>query len=124
MTTIKVLAPAFLSVTSMQVFGIPEDVMDETARFLEEFGGVIIKQRPFAIRARIVSVHDLTVVKCRLYLVSGRVFLDMTRRRGDVVLFVSIWRALKAALQKFSTPDLDEASTLAEIPECTTIVAT
>jgi len=112
MTTIKVLPSAFLSVTSMQVFGIPEDVMEETARFLEEFGGVIIKQRPFAIRARIVSVHDLTVVKCRLYLVSGRVFLDMTRRRGDVVLFVSIWRALKAALRKFSTTpdDMNEAS--------------
>ena len=122
MTTIKVIPSAFLSITSMQVFGIPEDVMDETARFLEEFGGVLIKQKPFAIRARVVSKEYVTVVKCRLYLVGGKVFLEMARRRGDVVLFVSIWRALKAALHKFSTPD-EEASASVEIPENTVVVA-
>ena len=52
-------------------------------------------------------------------------FFEMMRRRGDVVLFVQVWERVRNVLKQFSIPvDLDEASTLVEIPECTTIVAT
>ena len=94
--------------------------MESAAEYLENIG-VVLKRKPFAVRAMVASE---VVVKCRLYLVSGKLFFEMMRRRGDVVIFVHVWERVRHVLKQFSIPvDLDEASTQTEIPECTTIVA-
>ena len=119
MTNIKVLPPSCLAVTSMRVYGVPEDIMESAAEYLENLG-VVLKRKPFAVRAMVASE---VVVKCRLYLVSGKIYFEMMRRSGDVVLFIHVWERVRNVLKQFSIPNY-EASAFFETPECTTIVAT
>ena len=90
MTTIKVLPEGCLSNTSAKVCcGDPAEFMDALALFISKHG-VVEKRKPFSIRAKILWTFAVRV-KCKLFIESGNVYMEMTRRSGDGLAFLFLW---------------------------------
>ena len=106
MTTIKVLPEGCLANTSARVCGDPEKFMEALALFISKHG-VVEKRKPFSIRAKILSTFAVRV-KCKLFIESGNVYVDTTRRSGDGLAFLYLWRMVDAAVGQINNGDVPE----------------
>ena len=103
MTTIKVLPEGCLSNTSAKVCGDPAEFMDALASFISKHG-VVEKRAPFSIRAKISWTFAVRV-KCKLFIESGNIYMEMTRRSGDGFAFLYLWRMVDAAVGQINKGD-------------------
>ena len=87
------------SVTHLPLEGAPFDVM-EAARGCLAGMGALKKTRPFSLTAQVWATDGQTdvIVKARAYKDSTGTFLDVTRRRGDSVLFARVFMEIERAL--------------------------
>ena len=106
MTTIKVLPEGCLSNTSAKVSGDPAEFMDALALFISKHG-VVEKRKPFSIRAKILWTFAVRV-KCKLFIESGNVYMEMMRRSGDGLAFLYLWRMMDAAVGQINNGDVPE----------------
>ena len=106
MTTIKVLPEGCLSNTSAKVCGDPAEFMDALASFISKHG-VVEKRKPFSIRAKILWTFAVRV-KCKLFIESGNVYMEMTRRSGDGLAFLYLWRMVDVAVAQINNGDVPE----------------
>ena len=60
--------------------------------------GVLLKRKPFSVMARIRHGPFEVVIKARVYRDTQGTFLDLTRRRGDGLLFVRSIDRVREAL--------------------------
>ena len=74
-----------------------ECVMEATRSCLQDTG-VLLKSKPFSVMARIRHGPFEVVIKARVYRDTQGTFLDLTRRRGDGLLFVRTIDRLREAL--------------------------
>ena len=74
-----------------------EHVMEDTRSCLQGTG-VLLKNKPFSVTARIRHGPLDVVIKARVYRDTQGTFLDLTRRRGDGLLFVRTIDRLREAL--------------------------
>ena len=74
-----------------------ERVMEATRSCLQDTG-VLLKIKPFSVTARIRHGPLDVVIKARVYRDTQGIFLDLTRRRGDGLLFVRSIDRLREAL--------------------------
>ena len=106
MTTIKVLPEGCLANTSARVCGDPGKFMEALALFISKHG-VVEKRKPFSIRAKILWTFAVRV-KCKLLIESGNVYVETTRRSGDGLAFLYLWRTVEAAVGQINKGDAPE----------------
>ena len=106
MTTIKVLPEGCLANTSARVCGDPEKFMEALALFISKHG-VVEKRKPFSIRAKILWTFAVRM-KCKLFIESGNVYVETTRRSGDGLAFLYLWRRVEAAVGQINKGDAPE----------------
>jgi hypothetical protein len=107
MTTIKVLPEGCLTNTSAKVCGDPAEFMGALALFISKHG-VVEKRKPFSFRAKILWTFAVRV-KCKLFIESGEMYMEMTRRNGDGLAFLYLWRMVDAAVGKLNNGDVPES---------------
>ena len=106
MTTIKVLPEGCLSNMSAKVCGDPAEFMDALASFISK-RGVVEKRKPFSIRAKILWTFAVRV-KCKLFIESGNVYMEMSRRNGDGLAFLFLWRMVDVAVAQINNGDVPD----------------
>ena len=107
MTTITVLPEGCLSNTSAKVCcGDPAELMDALALFISKHG-VVEKRKPFSIRAKILWTFAVRV-KCELFIESGNVYMETTRRSGDGLAFLFLWRMVDVAVAQINNGDVPD----------------
>ena len=72
------------------------------ARGFFEGLGAVTKSRPYSVTVQVWAGEADVVVKARAYRDSDGVYLDVCRRRGDVILFMRVFRVLEKALARSS----------------------
>ena len=101
MSAIKDMPVELIKVTSLAVMGDPEAILATAAEVLAGRGH-ILKQKAFAVTARIVTKDSSVIIKCRIYKDKSNLFLEATRRNGDSVLFCKVWQELQEALRIYA----------------------
>ena len=101
MAAVKDMPVEFTKVTSLAVMGDPEAILATAAELLAN-RGQILKQKAFAVTARILTNGASVVIKCRVYKDKSNLFLEATRRNGDSVLFCKVWQEVREALRIYA----------------------
>ena len=99
MAALKTLPDGMRSMCSVPLHAVAcDDVMELVRRC---FGGigVVTRSRPFSATAQVLTGEAFVVVKARIYSDSQGPFLDLTRRRGDGILFTHVFRAVQESLR-------------------------
>ena len=81
MTAVKDMPVELIKITSLPVMGDPEAILAKAAEFLA-YRGQILKQKAFAVTARILTKDSSVIIKCRIYKDKSYFFLEGTRRSG------------------------------------------
>ena len=112
MADIKRLPDDCRSFTNLPVRGLVPDAM-EAVRVCLEHLGTLTKSRPFSLKAQVTEGGMHVVVKARVFKDGEGTFIDVTRRRGDPILFARVYREIEESLAKHSpaqTPrDIDRS---------------
>ena len=101
MAALKTLPDGMRSMCSVPLHAVAcDDVMESVRRCFGEVG-VVTKSRPFSATGQVLTGDTLAfvVVKARIYRDSQGPFLDVTRRRGDGILFTHVFRAVQESLR-------------------------
>ena len=104
MAALKTLPDGMRSVCSLPLHPAAcDDVMVSVRRCFGEVG-VVTKSRAFSATAQVFTGDALAfvVVKARIYSDSQGTFLDLTRRRGDGILFMGVFGAVQESLRSLA----------------------
>ncbi len=96
MTSIKTMILSCRPATSLALTQ-EEDagpLMEKVRGYLSK-ACMIVKEKPFAIRAK---AEDGLIVKARVSRDEDGVYFELRRYQGDGVLFVRVWRGLRECL--------------------------
>ena len=104
MAALKTLPDGMRSMCSVPLHAVAcDDVMESVRRCFGEVG-VVTKSRPFSATGQVLTGDALAflVVKARVYNDSQGTFLDLTRRRGDGILFMRVFSAVQESLRSLA----------------------
>ena len=101
MADVKSLPDGLRGTCTFPIDGQAHDTMESVRGFFEGLGAVT-KSRPYSVTVQVWAGEADVVVKARAYRDSDGVYLDVCRRRGDVILFMRVFRVLEKALARSS----------------------
>ena len=101
MADVKTLPDGLRGTCTFTIDGHAHDTMEAVRGLFEDLGDVT-KSRPYSMTVHVWAGEADVVVKARAYRDSGGVYLDVCRRRGDVILFMRVFRVLEKALARSS----------------------
>ena len=106
MSSIKTLPDNCRGGSSLPLRGPASEMMGVLRACFADIG-VVLKSRPYSITAKVWASDGQTEVVCksRVYNDSEGMFLDMTRRGGDGLLFVHVFWEIQEALARFRLDD-------------------